>query len=479
MFCNDFTDKMKTLLGEEDFSLFMEAEAGPPVHALRMNPRKTGFSGTSERVPWEPLGFYYDEALSPGKHPWHEAGLYYIQDASAMAPAAFLMEDSSGPLRVLDLCAAPGGKTTQIASRLSDSDLLIANEPVPSRAAILSENVERFGLRNTIVTSMMPEALAERFPGFFDRILVDAPCSGEGMFRKNPEAIREWSPENVAMCSIRQGDILDAAALMLAPGGRLVYSTCTFSREENEDRISAFLVEHPAFSLMDGSRFSAFCGGMTPGIGLPGAVRLFPHRVKGEGHFLAVLIKEGFLPDGLRPSHPVMESSDPDRGKSFGKKAGKGGGRKGGSASASESPFRLFQDFAGEALSSDISLFREEQTILFGDQLYLLPEGAPSLQGLKVLRPGLHLGTVKKDRFEPSHALALFLSGDMVQRSFSLSSEDGSAASWIRGETFRADGEKGWYLITVDGISLGWGKLAGGTMKNHYPKGLRKSLPVP
>lgn len=463
-----FTDRMKEMLGEE-YGEFLQSygenrtlscPAGQFTgknHALRLNPLKgdsgrflelTPFSLTP--VPWEENGYYYEETDKPGRHPYHEAGVYYIQEASAMAPAAYL---GAGPgEKILDLCAAPGGKSTQIAAAMKGQGILICNEIHPTRAKILSENIERMGIANAIVVNHSPDVLTEHFPGYFDRILVDAPCSGEGMFRKNEEACMEWSPENVHMCAERQDEILDHAAGMLRGGGRLVYSTCTFAPEENEGSISRFLKNHPEFTLLPVEKLPGMSSGnpdwiTDPADGIENTIRLWPHKLKGEGHFVAVLKKEG------------AEGT------------GEGTGRYGIQPGISEKECKEYLAFKKEYLKKDLkgSLLR------FGEQLYLLPENAPSLNKLKVLRPGLHLGTIKKNRFEPAHALALFLRPEEVYKKADLTMEEGMAEKYLSGQTFETQKPPGWYLITVDGYSMGWGKAANGMMKNHYPKGLRKN----
>lgn len=385
---------------------------------------KTGFH--LREVPWAKDGYYYEKEDQPGKHPYHEAGLYYIQEPSAMAPVT-LLEVQPGE-RVLDLCAAPGGKSTQIAAALQGKGLLISNEIHQARAKILSENIERMGIRNACVTNETPQHLSQLFPEYFDRILVDAPCSGEGMFRKNEEACGEWSPENVELCADRQDEILDCAAQMLLPGGRLVYSTCTFAPQENEGSINRFMERHPEFSLVK-------------------TLRLWPHHIQGEGHFAAVLEKAGSMPVGYQ----AISAGG------FVREAGK---------KDLEECIAFCKEFLQVQLPG--------KYIKFGEHIYLVPEDMPNLQGLKVLRPGLHMGTLKKNRFEPSHALALALAPDEAVNVWNLSLEDDTVRAYLNGQTFSASGEKGWYLICVDGFSLGWGKLAGGIMKNHYPKGLRK-----
>ena len=366
-----------------------------------------------------------------------------------MAPAAYL--DAQPGERILDLCAAPGGKSTQIAAAMCGEGLLISNEIHPTRVKILSENIERMGIRNGMVLNESPQSLKKIFEAYFDRIMVDAPCSGEGMFRKNTDACEEWSPENVENCAMRQQEILTCAASMLRPGGRIVYSTCTFAPEENEGTVSHFLEEHPEFHMVEAPLYEGMSPARPnwtnqPAKNLQFAIRLFPHKLQGEGHFLAVLEKDGKV-----------------------SKEYKGYCANGPQKSLSEKDIWEYLDFCKE----NIKKAPQGIYLKFGDQLYVAPEGMPSTRGMKVLRPGLHLGTMKKNRFEPSHALALALSADEVVHSMDLPVEDPRVQAYLNGQTFSAEGEKGWYLITVDGYSIGWGKLAGGVMKNHYPKGLR------
>lgn len=467
----DFVIRMQDML-QEAYPAFLLSYEQENYQALRVNTLK----GTTEaflklapfpdlkKVPWEERGFYYERDSQPGKHPLHEAGAYYIQEPSAMAPAAY-MEAKPGE-RILDLCAAPGGKTTQLASYMQNEGLLVCNEIHPARAKILSENVERMGIRNALVTNETPQHLSELFDEYFDRILVDAPCSGEGMFRKNEEACGEWSLENVRLCADRQDEILDCADHMLRQGGRLVYSTCTFAPAENEGSIARFMERHPAYRILEIHKYD----GMSSGVPewacygeqerkdavtfdmeqLTRTIRLFPHLIKGEGHYLAVLEKQGDAWDGYR-NFPVN------------------GIQKG----ISIKEVKEFKQFQKETLAIDLVKGQEDCLLRFGDQLYLMPKDMPSTNKLKVLRAGLHLGTLKKNRFEPSHALALALKKEDVLRSTEL--EDAAAArAYLNGMTWNHNGEKGWHLITYQGYSIGWGKLAGQVMKNHYPKGLRK-----
>lgn len=366
--------------------------------------------------------------------------------------AAALLAPEPGD-RVLDLCAAPGGKSTQLAAYLNQTGLLVANEIHSARCKILSQNMERLGISNAIVTNEDSFTLAARFPEYFDKIMVDAPCSGEGMFRKNPEAASEWSLANVKNCAARQSEILDNAAEMLVPGGKIVYSTCTFSPEENEQVIASFLEQHLEFELIrkDVPEFDHGRPDWANHIPqLAFTFRLWPHHLHGEGHFAAILQKKG-------------SSSAHTSGKTAGLK--------------DKNQLRLWQEFASTVLTPGMNDFLQHgNLILFGDQLYRLPEDAPSLEHLKVLRAGLHLGTFKKNRFEPSHALALFLGIQDVKTSISLSLADPSTSMFFNGETINCDTQKGWCLVCIEGFSAGWGKASGGILKNHYPKGLRKII---
>lgn len=454
MLPEEFLVRMQSMLGEE-YEDFLSSYDQERYLALRVNTlkaEKDAFVEQSpfhlEQVPWAENGFYYEGADQPGKHPYHEAGVYYIQEPSAMLPGQLL-----GALpgeRILDLCAAPGGKTTQIAAAMQGEGILVSNEIHPARAKILSENVERMGIRNCLVTNETPQRLAEIFPDYFDRIMVDAPCSGEGMFRKKEEACEQWSKENVSMCAARQDEILDCAAVMVRPGGRLVYSTCTFAPEEDEGSVERFLQRHPKFLLVEDRR-------------------LWPHKVKGEGHYAAVLQRTGQVSE----DYQCCSTNGMERGISL-SAAGSSCGRGSRSGGGLEKEYADFLAFEKESLRKGILEKFSGTYLRFGEQLYLCPPGMPAIKGLKVLRPGLHLGTIKKNRFEPSHALALALRPEDVMFSLDLSSDGSKIRDYLNGMTFPARGEKGWYLITVDGYSIGWGKLAGGVMKNHYPKGLRK-----
>ena len=487
----EFLERMQQMLGDE-YEEFLASYTEPRRPGLRVNLLKKGSEDTSELaavlshfgadpIPWAPTGYYYDPQTRPGKHPFHEAGVYYMQEPSAMAVAA--LSGVRPGMRVLDLCAAPGGKSTQLASMLGGEGVLYSNEIHPARAKILSQNIERMGITNAIVLNEDPSVLAARFPLYFDTVVVDAPCSGEGMFRKEEEAIPNWSMENVELCAARQQKILDCAAEMTAAGGTLVYSTCTFAPQENEQNAGLFLMRHPDFEIADlpaelGAEFmertglSAGSAQFAEGAGIPeeireslrGSIRLWPHKLEGEGHYLAVFRKSG---SGIR--------------------------RKSGTCRplGDREALRLWKEFCKETLteagmraveteSSDAAL------ILFGKELYRIPE-AVSLDGLRVLRPGLHLGTIKKNRFEPSHSLAAALGTDEVRCAAEISDPDEEvkgdgreASAYLRGECLwtqdcsRVKGNKGWCLMTDCGYSCGWGKLSAGQIKNHYPKGMRR-----
>ena len=355
-----------------------------------------------------------------------------------MAPVT-LLDPQPGEL-VCDLCAAPGGKTTQIASKMRGEGLLVCNEINPKRARILSRNIERMAVSNALVLNHHPSDLERHFESCFDKVLVDAPCSGEGMFRKEEAAVTDWSPETVAMCAQRQGEILKTAAKLLRPGGRLVYSTCTFAPEEDEGAIDAFLKSHPDFSIECVSAPILSPGRPDlvedPVPGLDHTFRLWPHHQHGEGHYAAVLRKAGDADSELSPTKPEKAPKE-------------------------------WLDFAK---SMNITL-PAGKPVSFGTSLFWAPEQLPALKGLKVLRPGLELGECKKGRFEPAHALALWLKSCTSVQDYAPDSPE--IAAYIHGEVIPSD-RKGWTLVTAGNLSIGWGKGDGKVLKNHYPKGLRR-----
>ena len=424
-----FLNRMKDQLGDE-YPEYIASLERPRAVAMRFNPLKGDtpmLPFVKEPVPWEPMGYYYDPDSRPGLHPFHEAGVYYLQEASAMAPVGLL--DPQPGEKICDLCAAPGGKSTQIAARMAGEGFLLCNEYNPKRAKILSRNIERMGIANALVTNEHPQKLADRLPGFFDRVLIDAPCSGEGMFRKEEAAVTDWSEEAVKACAQRQREILHSGAQLVRPGGRLVYSTCTFAPEENEETVAAFLQAHPDFYPEEAS-----APWFAPGP--DGSFRLWPHKLLGEGHFAAVLRRAGEPEEAEKT--PVGE-----------KLPGQ------------------WQDFAR---SLNISL-PEGKCIRFGQSIYWAPSQMPDIRGLRVLRPGLALGEEKKGRFEPEHALALWLKN--AKNELDLPADSDLLRSYMHGDVLPCS-QNGWCLVKVDGYSLGWGKGDGKVLKNHYPKGLRR-----
>lgn len=457
----EFEKKMKAFLGDE-WDDFLYSYDNNRFQALRFNTLKVqspeermrilkvlGIS-SDKRVSWANEAYYFDENVRPGKHPYHEMGLYYIQEPSAMSAAALLAPKPG--MRVLDLCAAPGGKSTQLATYLGDSGLLVSNEINTQRSRILSQNIERMGIKNAIVTNEDSFVLASHFPGFFNAIQVDAPCSGEGMFRKLPEAIEQWSMENVAICAARQKEILDNAAVMLKPGGTIVYSTCTFSKEENEDVIEYFLERHPDFTLEEMERF-------------------WPHKVDGEGHFVAKLVRRGCVDTDLKADRKTKKNKNSKNRKNETKPA------------LTKENMKLLSEFLDETISEDMAAWiKNSRLVMFGEQLYRLPDMEVDIKGLKVQRAGLHIGEFKKQRFEPSHSLALALKLSEAKNVVKLTWDDPQTTGFFNGQSVMlsdeqtAECKKGWALVCVDGYPAGWGKVNGAQVKNHYPKGLRNKI---
>lgn len=447
-----FLDKMKLLLGN-DFQAFYESYQRKRTFGLRINTLKVSISKflevspfNLEPIPWINEGFYYKENERPGRHPYHAAGLYYIQEPSAMA-AVGMLNPQPGE-RVLDLAAAPGGKATQIAAAMNNQGLLIANEPYPARAKILAENIERLGVRNTVVTNETPERLKKKFSGFFDRILLDAPCSGEGMFRKDPESCKEWQETLPVFCAKRQWEIFIEAEKMLKPGGYLLYSTCTFSPEENEQFTERVLETYHNMELVTLPCSNGFKRAENAWIqngkySVSGAIRIWPNFVQGEGHYMALFYKkDGVIPKDIKTKARKL----------------------------SDNKIKELEDFSREFLR-DIG-FTDYR--LFGRQIYSLPIENIDIDGLKVIRPGLHIGTLQKNRFEPSHALALILKPENAAITADYTADSLEIQKYLQGGTLNQIGNnKGWTLVSVDGFSIGWGKQSDGLLKNHYPKGLR------
>jgi len=463
---------MSHFLGDE-YPAFAESMMHDPVHGLRVNTLKLSVDDFKKISPF-PLGDkvgWCNSAFSipspdisageqqgmrePGKHPYHLAGLYYLQDPSAMSAAELLGPQPSE--RVLDLAAAPGGKTTHIASLMRGQGLLVANEIKTKRLNSLVINMERWGAANVVITNETPERLADHFGAWFDRVLVDAPCSGEGMFRKDPGARLDWSEQMMAGCAIRQANILRVVAHLVRPGGNLLYSTCTFAPEEDEAVIDRFLRDHPDFEVEALRKFPGFMPGKPEWMSfssaenkkdaagnesLRGAVRLFPHRVIGEGHFACLLHHK----DG--PAHELISSSRRAR--------------------IPTREWQTWQAFREETLAVD---FPSERLRIQGDRLYFVPQEMPDLKGLRVAVPGIWLGNFKKGRFEPAHPLAGYLVPEQARKVLSLSADSRELAAYIRGESLTAGGSPGWTVVSVDGWPLGWGKRVQGIVKNHFPRG--------
>jgi NOL1/NOP2/sun family putative RNA methylase len=470
-----YLQNMQRLL-EDEYGVFLQAASAPATVGLRANTLKISPQDLASRlcfdlspVAWCPAGFQLriePEELSPGRHTYHAAGLYYLQEPSAMAVAELL--DPQPGERVLDLCAAPGGKSTHLAAQMGDEGLLVANESHPKRVWELAENLERWGVRNAMILNESPGRLAERLPGFFDRVLVDAPCSGEGMFRKSEAARRDWSPELVQSCAVRQLAILQEGARLIRPGGVLAYSTCTFNPIENEQVLARFLNQHPDFELIKVERRPGWRPGRpdwVEGSALPmleWSIRLWPHLAAGEGHFIAAMRRRvSDLPQAHRP--PYYKST-----------------RRPHLASVLAKSRKSFAEFCQAYLSQQAhTTFMEENYRLAGDNLYLVPRDAPDLEGLRAIRPGWWLGSIHPEqrgqglRLEPSHALALGLRASGAVRQMNVEASSPRALAYLRGEVLGWDGEDGWVLVCVDGFPLGWGRGVQGRLKNHYPRGLR------
>ena len=422
-----FLSDMKEILKDE-YDEFIKTYDDKKTTGLRVNTLKISKNDLDkldlfklEQIPWVDEGFYYDEDIDrPGKNPLHEAGAYYLQEPSAMSVVPKL--DVKEGEKILDMCAAPGGKSTYILSKLNNTGLLVSNEINPTRIKALGENLERFGAKNCIITNTDSNNLKNVFRGYFDKIVIDAPCSGQGMFRKDEVAISDWSYAKVLECQSIQRKIIRDGYEMLKNGGTLVYSTCTFAKEENETVINEFIEEYENAKLIE-------------------MERLWPHKIKGEGHFVAKIQKneeEDIKTKELKVKRLDAELKD----------------------------FREFEKkFLNESLGNKFDIR--------GENLYLLPEESPETKKLKVLRYGLHLGTLKKNRFEPSHALSHYLKPNQVKYTENLSIQDEEVLNYLRGNTINTGQSRGWVLVTVENIPLGWGKESNGVLKNHYPKGLR------
>lgn len=427
----DFIDKYSDLLGQEA-QAFFESFDEPAISGFRINPLKENQLAFEQSIPDMPWSYY---GKVSGKSPEHVTGLVYSQE-----PAAQVVGQVASPekgMKVLDLAAAPGGKSTHLLSYLDNTGLLVSNEISSKRAKILAENIERFGARNVVVTNESADRLVKVFPTYFDMIVLDAPCSGEGMFRKDPAAIQYWSKDYPAQCASLQREILESALEMLAPEGQLIYSTCTWSPEENEE-IVAWLLENYELELIDIPKIN----GMTEGIGYPQTARMYPHHFAGEGQFVAKFRYTG---------EAKQKKMKP------------------GKSNLNREQQALWKEFEQKHLTVQLTGLLQ----VFGDNLYLLPDRLPDLSKVKIARNGLHLGTFKKKRFEPSFALGLALHSTEVKNRVDISLDDFPA--YVSGQTVTVSKElaNGWYQVAVQGNGLGFAKIVSGTLKNSFPKGLR------
>ncbi len=451
-----FEEKMRTLLGEE-MDAYLACYEEPRYYGMRVNTSKISAEEFRKicpfeitPIPWIENGFYYDgEHVSPAEHPYYFAGLYYLQEPSAMTPANRLPVEPGD--KVLDVCAAPGGKATELGARLRGEGLLVANDISSSRAKGLLKNIEVFGIGNILVLSEEPGKLEQYFTEYFDKILIDAPCSGEGMFRKDKKMVKAWEEHGPEFfCKIQRSIILQAAR-MLKPGGMMLYSTCTFDSRENESIIGQLRKEYPKFQILEIASYEGFREGIPEAMEDPDeeirkTVRIFPHRMKGEGHYLALLRKgEAVIPGEL----PVKK---------------KGAGK------IPEAVDEFFRDVSWRLDGARLDIH--------GERVYYMPQGLPDVRGIRFLRTGLLLGELKKNRFEPSQALAMYLKKEEYAHCIDLPAEDERIRRYLKGETLDVEElvsvkEKGWRLVCVDGYPLGWGKLSKGMLKNKYLPGWR------
>ncbi len=446
-----FELKMKNLLKEE-YEDYLKSYDLPKYQGFRVNTLKVSldewqhinpFKAVKE-VPWCKEGFYYDEIEKPTKHPYYYAGLYYIQEPSAMAPGDYIPIEQGD--KVLDLCAAPGGKSTQVAAHLAQTGLLVSNDISTTRARGLLKNIENFGARNVIITNETPKRLADKCPSYFDKILIDAPCSGEGMFRKSEQAIKNWETYNAEVCCDLQRDILEYAAQMLKPSGMILYSTCTFSPEENEGMINEFLIKQPDFRVVPliprGGIQKAHPEWANAHAQIEGALRLWPHHLEGEGHFVCLLKKR--------------ESNDQN-------------------ALIKCVPKKQIKDYkdAADFIQSYTAISLEEPVQEINGKLYLVSKDMPDLSGLRIIRSGLLIGELKNKRFEPYHALALAYPQAFFKQVINLDSGDSNIIRYLKGETLLYEAAKGYHVMCIDGHPLGWVKAQNGSLKNQYPPSWR------
>jgi len=463
-----FEDRMRKLLGEE-YEEYLRCYDKPHYSGLRVNTLKLepeAFEGicpfSINRIPWVKNGYYSDAEEQPSKHPFYYAGLYYIQEPSAMTPASLLPIVKGD--KVLDICAAPGGKSTELGAKLGGEGLLVSNDISNSRAKALLKNIELFGIRNALVVSEAPNKLLDYFPEYFDKILIDAPCSGEGMFRKSPAIMKNWEQYGVEYYNKLQKEIILFAAKMLKPGGYMLYSTCTFSPEENEGTILYLMEQYPEFKVVQalpdrdhwqelGVSYEGFDTGKPEWTEngteeLKHCIRLWPHKINGEGHFVT-LLKKG---DAQTKENEYTPYS----------------GTTGKSKSGLSEEFLEFM--------KDVKIpYQPEQLVVHDERVFLIPEGLPNLKGLRILRQGLLLGEMKKQRFEPSQALASALRASEYSKIIRFKADDPNVIRYLKCEAIEPEGDykDGWYLVCVEEYPLGWIKVAKNNFKNKYLPGWR------
>lgn len=449
----DFTNRMRGWLGEESLAFF--AALAKHDVGLRLNPLRGDLDALTARIPWEtqpvpwcPEGLWVQDDAPVGTHILHTTGVYYVQDPSAMVAGVFL--DSQPGEWVLDLAAAPGGKATHIAARMQGDGVLVANEVSRRRAPVLAMNLERMGVTNTMVLNETPERLAARWPGLFDAVLVDAPCSGEGTFSRDAQALRSWSVAAVNSYAYHQKRILDEAAPLVRPGGRLLYGTCTFSPEENEGVVAAFLDTHPDFGVADLPVVPGLNPGRPEWSSAPDTLRrtgrFFPHTGPGHGHFYALLRRQGDPPDDL-PARWI-DTDVPGR------------------------VLSLYRKTMGEILACAPPV--DGLRLNKSDDFYITPLPFRLWEGLRVLRPGWWVASLRHNKVFPDHALAMALQPEAVQDTVDIAPDDPRLAQYMRGSFWADHGRAGYVLVTVDGLPVGWGKRDGNRLRSRYPVHLRK-----
>jgi len=502
----EFLAKMKALLGEAEYSELINSYKEPRYYGLRINTLKISvdeFLKISpfklEKIPWVKDGFYYNGEDNPGKHPYYHAGLYYIQEPSAMLPGEAIAPQPGE--KVLDLCAAPGGKTVQMAAAMKGEGILVANDINYDRVKALVKNIELCGIRNAVVTNETPENLSKCFQGYFDRILIDAPCSGEGMFRKDPDAIKSWGKYKCDTCSGIQKEIIEYADIMLKPGGYLLYSTCTFSPEENEKIIDNFIKKYMDYKIIEIQKIDGMESGRPQWASdnneLLKTVRMWPHRIKGEGHFAALLKKESGNNKELINQCAVsqcinqwgsavnIENCLYNNGCSEIKmdlKAGINSKKKDLNEKISKQRTKKDTDKDYKEIIDAYRAFEKENLNIelkgsfkaVGKNLYLTNEEISSLDGIKIAKFGWYLGEVQNNKFEPSHSFVMALKKQDIKNVINLESTSDDLIRYLKGETLIREGVKGYTAICVDGYTIGWAKQINGILKNLYPKGWRK-----